>query len=83
MKLQLFDSSAEHAVSPLDGLSHRERQILQLIAEGKSSAAAAALLFLSPKTVETYRSRMMRKLGIDDYGGLVRFAIAHGLTPMP
>ncbi len=72
---------ANRAVSPLASLSHRERQILQLIAEGKSSAEAATLLFLSPKTVETYRSRLMRKLGVDNYSGLVRFAVANGLTP--
>jgi two-component system, NarL family, response regulator NreC len=70
-----------HASSPLDSLSPRERQILQLIAEGKSSAETAKTLFLSPKTVETYRSRMMHKLGVEDFAGLVRFAIQHGLTP--
>jgi DNA-binding NarL/FixJ family response regulator len=56
--------SERQRASPLDSLSRRERQILQLVAEGKSSAEAAALLFLSPKTVDTYRSRMMQKLGI-------------------
>lgn len=71
---------ASRAVSPLASLSKRERQILQLIAEGKSSAEAAALLFLSPKTVETYRSRLMHKLGVDSYSALVKFAIANGLT---
>lgn len=71
-----------HAASPLDSLSARERQILQSIAEGKSSAETARALCLSPKTVETYRSRMMRKLGIADFPALVRFAIQHGLTPL-
>ena len=47
-----------------DSLSRRERQILQLVAEGKSSAEIAAILFLSPKTVDTYRSRLMQKLGL-------------------
>jgi DNA-binding NarL/FixJ family response regulator len=68
-----------HAASPLDSLSARERQILQSIAEGKSSAETARALSLSPKTVETYRSRMMKKLGLDDFAALVRFAIQHGL----
>ncbi len=70
------------ATSPLDSLSRRERQILQLIAEGKSSVEIAKTLFLSPKTVETYRSRMLHKLGVDNAAGLVRFAIRHGLTPL-
>lgn len=67
---------------PLDRLSPREREILQLVVEAKSSAEIAALLSLSPKTVETYRSRLMDKLGIGDLPGLVKFAIQHGLTPL-
>lgn len=50
--------------------------------EGKSSVEIADILVLSPKTVETYRSRMMQKLGINDLPALVRFAIQHGLTPL-
>jgi len=73
---------AAAARSPLARLSPREREILQLVVEGKSSAEIAAILFLSPKTVETYRSRLMQKLGISDLPGLVKFAIQHGLTPL-
>ena len=65
--------------SPLESLSPREREILQLVAEGKTSAAIADTLFLSSKTVETYRSRLMQKLGIKDVAGLIKFAIAQGL----
>lgn len=65
---------------PLGGLSLRERQVLQFMVEGKSSASIAELLSLSPKTVETYRSRIMHKLDIDDIPKLVKFAIQHGLT---
>lgn len=68
--------------SPLDRLNPRERQILQLVSEGKSSAEAAAMLFLSPKTVDAYRSRMMQKLEIGDLSGLVKFAIQHGITQL-
>ncbi len=68
--------------SPLDRLSRREREILQLVVEGKSSAEIAETLALSPKTVETYRSRLMSKLGIRDVPGLVKFALQHGLTPL-
>ena len=74
--------SERQRASPLDSLSRRERQILQLVAEGKSSAEAAAMLFLSPKTVDTYRSRMMQKLGIADLPSLVKFAIQHGVTQL-
>jgi DNA-binding NarL/FixJ family response regulator len=74
--------SERHRASPLDSLSPRERQILQLVAEGKSSAEAAATLFLSPKTVDTYRSRMMQKLDIGDLPSLVKFAIQHGVTQL-
>jgi len=66
---------------PLAGLSARERQVLQLVVEGKSSVEIAQRIHLSPKTVETYRSRLKKKLGIDDVVTLVKFAIQHGLTP--
>lgn len=68
--------------SPLESLSQREREVLQLVVEGKSSSEIAAMINLSPKTVETYRSRIMQKLGIHDLPGLVKFAIQHGLTPI-
>lgn len=70
-----------HARSPLEALSPRERQILQGVAEGKSTAEIARVLYLSPKTVDTYRSRLMQKLELDSVAGLVRFAIECGLTP--
>jgi len=73
---------AAQAKSPLARLSPREREILQLIVEGKTSAEIAGILFLSPKTVETYRSRLKQKLGISDVPGLVKFAIQHGLTSL-
>ncbi len=66
----------------LEGLSPRERQVLQLIAEGKTSAEAAAILYLSVKTVETYRSRFMQKLGLKDMTALVKFAIQHGIISL-
>jgi DNA-binding NarL/FixJ family response regulator len=66
--------------SPVERLSPRERQILKLVAEGKSSAEIGDLMFLSPKTVETYRSRLMGKLHIRHITDLVKFAIQHGLT---
>jgi DNA-binding NarL/FixJ family response regulator len=73
---------AADAGSPLERLSDREREVLQLVVEGRTSAEIADTLALSPKTVDTYRSRIMDKLGIADLPGLVRFAIQHGLTPL-
>jgi DNA-binding NarL/FixJ family response regulator len=73
---------AAEAKSPLARLSPREREVLQLVVEGKSSAEIADILSLSPKTVEAYRSRLMHKLGISDLPALVKFAIQHGLTPL-
>ncbi len=68
--------------SPLESLSAREREVLQLVVEGKSSVEIAGILNLSPKTVESYRSRLMKKLDISDIPSLVKFAIQYGLTPL-
>jgi DNA-binding NarL/FixJ family response regulator len=70
------------AKSPLERLSPREREVLQLVVEGKSSKEIANIIHLSPKSVETYRSRLMQKLNVNDLPGLVKFAIQHGLTPL-
>ncbi len=78
--LQMQEEQVEK--SPLGKLSAREREILQLVVSGKSNTEIAQTLFLSPKTVETYRSRMMEKLGINDVPSLVKFAIQHGLTTL-
>ena len=77
----VLQRAADPVEEPLARLSAREREILQLVAEGKTSVQIADILHLSPKSVETYRSRLMRKLGIGDVAGLVRFAIQHGMTP--
>ena len=64
----------------LDGLTPRQREILQLVAEGRSTKDVAALLDLSIKTVETHRSQIMARLDIHDVAGLVRYAIRTGLV---
>ncbi len=66
-------------VSPLDSLSLRERDVLQMVVEGRTNAVIAQSLSLSPKTVETYRARIMRKLKVHDTVELVKFAMRHGL----
>lgn len=76
--------ATQHRISrsPLQSLSEREREILQLTVEGHSSAHIGGILGLSPKTVETYRSRIMHKLDLHDLPSLVKFAIQHGLTSL-
>jgi DNA-binding NarL/FixJ family response regulator len=66
----------------VESLTATERQILKLVAEGESNPAVAKVLGLSPRTVETYRLRLMRKLGIENFASLVRYAIRHGITPL-
>ena len=77
--LQRYQASAEQR-DPLEALSARERQVLRYTVEGKTIAQTAAQLGVSPKSVETYRSRVMTKLGIVDLPGLVKFAIRNGIT---
>jgi len=60
-------------------LSSREREVLQLVVEGQSSVTIAETLSLSPKTVDSYRSRLRQKLGFADLPSLVRFAIQQGI----
>jgi len=67
------------AVDPVERLSERERQVLALTAEGYSAAEIGARIFVSPKTVETYRARVMEKLGLHHRAELVRFALRSGL----
>jgi two-component system response regulator NreC len=64
---------------PSDPLSVRERQVLQLIAEGKSTKDVASLLGISVKTAESHRTRLMQKLDIHETATLVRYAIRRGL----
>ena len=70
-----------HTKSPVDSLSARERQVLQLVVEGKTSIEIASMIHLSPSSVQTYRSRLMAKLGVRDVPSLVKFAILHSITP--
>ncbi len=66
--------------SPIERLSTREREVLQFVVEGHTSIEIGEALHLSPKTIDSYRSRLMAKLEIRDIPNLVRFAIAHGIT---
>jgi len=75
------DLNSGHARSPVDSLSARERQVLQLVVEGKTSSEIARMVHLSPSSVQTYRNRLMMKLGVRGVPSLVKFALEHGLTP--
>jgi DNA-binding NarL/FixJ family response regulator len=78
----VIDDYTEERDDPLARLSAREREVLQLLAEGRTGAEIAQRLSLSQKTVETYRARLVEKLGIRDVAGLVRFAIQRGLVSL-
>jgi DNA-binding NarL/FixJ family response regulator len=67
---------------PIETLSLRESEILCLVVDGKTSSEIGEYLHLSPKTVESYRSRMMQKLGVSDLTSLIKFAIKNGLISL-
>jgi two-component system response regulator NreC len=66
--------------NPKDPLTSRERQVLQLIAEGKSTKDVASLLGISVKTAESHRTRLMQKLDIHETASLVRYAVRRGIV---
>jgi DNA-binding NarL/FixJ family response regulator len=70
----------KHVTDPIDLLSPREREVLQLVAESKTNKEIARLLHLSVYTVEAHRGRIMEKLNLHSIGELVRFAVRHGLV---
>ena len=77
LALQIFMQPAND--DPLSTLSPRERQIIIMVVNGRSSAQIGVELHLSPKTVATYRSRLMAKLQVTDVAALVRLAVRYGL----
>jgi DNA-binding NarL/FixJ family response regulator len=79
MLKKLPSQQAAMRKSPLQALTDRQREILQLIAEGQTTKAIALILKVSPKTVEYHRAKLMQRLKIFDIPGLVRFALREGL----
>jgi len=79
MDSYLSDEDTKKKGGRADILTGREREVLQLIAEGYSNVKIAELIGISPKTVETHRSNMMKKLGVHDVAGLVKYAIKQGI----
>ena len=81
--MSLFGEGGGRSVEdPLEALSSREFQVFSLLVEGVRAKEIAARLALSPKTVDTYRSSLMRKLDIHDVAGLVKFAIRRDLADL-
>jgi two-component system, NarL family, response regulator NreC len=72
----------EAPFDPHESLTVREREVLQLAAEGKTNLEIAARLHISPRTVENHRTRLMRKLGLQNQTELVLHAVRHGLIPL-
>jgi DNA-binding NarL/FixJ family response regulator len=77
--IEVYLSGSGHPNSSLEQLTPRQREILQLIAEGRSNKEMARLLGASVKTIESHRASLMERLGIHDVAGLVRYAIRNGL----
>jgi two-component system response regulator NreC len=71
---------ADPEISELEALSQREREVLKLIAEGNSSAQIAKAMRISPRTVDTHRNNLMKKLDLHGIADLTKFAIRHGLS---
>jgi DNA-binding NarL/FixJ family response regulator len=80
MTRQVLEAYRSRTGLPADPLTGRERQVLQLVAEGRRTRQVAEILGVSVKTVESHRANIMRKLGIADAAGLVRYAIQRGLV---
>ncbi len=78
----LKETAGEQAPREDTPLSERERQVLQLLAEGKTTKEMAAVLHVTPKTVETHRYSLMKKLDIHSVAGLTKYAVREGLTPL-
>lgn len=81
-ELEMDIDDVAEAKSPLSRLTPQENRVLQHVVEGFTSAEIAEILSLSPKTVETYRSRIMAKLSVENITELVKFAIIHGITSL-
>ena len=70
------------AIDPYGTLTAREREVLHLVAEGLTSGDIARRLFISPRTAESHRANLMRKLGLRSRTDLVRFALQRGIVPL-
>jgi DNA-binding NarL/FixJ family response regulator len=74
-------SGAATIMDSYDSLSDREREVLQLAAEGRTNAEIGKRLFISPRTVEIHRAHMLKKLGLRSQTQLIRYALKRGILP--
>jgi two-component system response regulator NreC len=82
LAIEAYTQRAEvRPIDPYEQLTTREREILQLAAQGCTNAEIASRLYISPRTVETHRTNLMRKLGLHNHTQLIQFAIQHGIIP--
>lgn len=82
-EIELYVKKVEHAPEdPYESLTNREREVLQMAAEGRTSAEIAERLFISPRTAEGHRANLLRKLGLQNHTDLVRFALKRGILPL-
>ena len=75
-------AAASDSGDPVEALTTREREVLQLTAEGRTSHEIAERLHISPRTVENHRTNLMTKLGLNNQSEVIRFALRHGLLPL-
>jgi DNA-binding NarL/FixJ family response regulator len=79
--IAVYLQKAERKPDPYDTLTFREREVLQLTAEGHSGTEISHRLFISPRTVESHRANLMRKLGVRNQKELIRYAVQRGILP--
>jgi DNA-binding NarL/FixJ family response regulator len=77
-----LDRAEPVVMDPYDTLTAREREVLQLAAEGHSNSEIASRLFISPRTVENHRAHLMHKLALNSHTDLIRYAIRRGILPL-
>ena len=77
-----LQKAQDTVLDPYETLTTREREVLQLAAEGRTNGDIAAALYISPRTVETHRAHVMRKLRLQNQADLIRYALQRGLLPM-
>ena len=76
-----IDQANTGPFDPHETLTPRQREVLQMVAEGKTNGEIAVLLHISPRTVENHRAALMQKLGIQNQTELIHHAMRHGLIP--
>lgn len=78
----LLETTGKLPADPYQSLTNREREVLQMAAKGLTTAEIAKRLFISPRTAELHRGRMMNKLGLHNQTDLIRYALKRGILPM-